>query len=73
MLVVIGEAPSQNINYYAGYNTITQNSAGDILFDCCRGYIDVFVSRGTYSVSFLVDEHKGDNYGMTYIGTLRLR
>ena len=33
-IIVIGEAPSEKINYLSGYNTITQNSAGDIIFDC---------------------------------------
>src|SRR5437016_2516065 len=32
-LIIIGEAPSEYLNYYQGYNSITQNSAGDITFD----------------------------------------
>ena len=31
-IVVIGEALSRNLNYYADYNTITQNTAGSIYF-----------------------------------------
>ena len=27
-IIVIGEAPSKDLNYYQGYNTITQNTAG---------------------------------------------
>ncbi len=33
-IIVIGEAPSRELHYYGGYKTITQNSAGDITFDC---------------------------------------
>ena len=32
-IIVIGEAPSSHLNYYQGYNTITQNSAGDIVLN----------------------------------------
>ena len=31
-IVVIGEAPSRHLDYYTGYNTITQTKAGDITF-----------------------------------------
>src|SRR2546425_3283845 len=33
-IIVVGEAPSEDLNYYQGHNTITQNSAGDILLEC---------------------------------------
>ncbi len=70
-IVVIGEAPSANLNYYAGYNTITQNSAGDIVFDCVTGKVHVYVSSENYSVNFLTDEGKSDTHGY-YIGTLNV-
>ena len=44
-IVVIGEAPSEKINYLSGYNTITQNIAGNIIFDCDTGIVDVYVSN----------------------------
>lgn len=69
-IVVIGEAPTEDLNYYADYNTITQNSAGDITFDCIEKKIHIFVSSSDYSVNFLDDENiSGDDY---YIGTLNL-
>ena len=71
-LVVIGEAPSEQIDYLAGYNTITQNSAGDIIFDCVTGIVDIYVSKEGYSVDYLIDKKKPDAYGATYIGTLAL-
>ena len=33
-IIVIGEAPSDYLDYYSKYNTITQNTAGDIVFEC---------------------------------------
>ena len=72
-LIVIGEAPSKNINYYQGYNTITQNSAGDIIFDCAIGKVHVYVSNENYSVDFLDNEdmtnRRDDEY---YLGTLKV-
>jgi beta-lactamase superfamily II metal-dependent hydrolase len=70
-LVIIGEAPAKELNYYAGYNTITQNSAGDITLECVSGKTHIYVSKENYSVDFLDDENMLDNYG-TYIGTLNV-
>lgn len=71
-LIVIGEAPSKHLDYYSGYNTITQNSAGDIVFDCVKGKVHVYVSSDTYSVDFLVNEKREDPVHGRYIGTLVL-
>ena len=71
-MVVIGEAPSGELNYLSDYNTITQNSAKDIILDCDSGFIDVYVSNENYSVDFLDNKKKPDKYGATYIGTLNL-
>lgn len=71
-LIVIGEAPSNHINYYNGYNTITQNSTGDILFDCIKGKTNIYVADHTYSVDFLHIESGLDHHdGLYYIGTLK--
>ena len=48
-IIIIGEAPSQYLNYYQGYNTITQNSAGDILFKCEDDKVHVYISNDYYS------------------------
>ena len=71
-MIVIGEAPSKHLNYYAGYNTVTQNSAGDITFECVTGKIHTYVSNWTYSVDFLEDDGQGYTHG-NYIGTLRTK
>jgi len=70
-IVIIGEAPSEDLNYYEGYNTITQNSAGNIILDCVSGKIHIYVSNEDYEVNFLDDEDMSDTYGK-YIGTLQL-
>jgi beta-lactamase superfamily II metal-dependent hydrolase len=67
-LVIIGEAPSKDLNYYKGYNTITQNGAGDITFDVDDSLIDIYVSNKDYSVDFLSDYNK--NAFRYYLGTL---
>lgn len=70
-IIVIGEAPSKHLNYYTGYNTITQNSAGDIVFDCSGNRVHVYVSEDDYAydTSFLRDEKtENDDYG-NYLGS----
>jgi hypothetical protein len=70
-LIVIGEAPSEHLNYYAGYNTITQNSSGDLLFDCGDGKARIYAADSAYYVDHLDDEGLDHKDGLYYIGTLR--
>jgi hypothetical protein len=70
-LIVIGEAPAEHLNYYDGYDTITQNSAGDITFECTPGITHIYVSNRYYSVDFLNDEQMPNTHGW-YIGTLKI-
>jgi len=71
-IVIMGEAPSQNLDYaaYDGYNKITQNSAGDITFECIDSKIHIYVSNENYSVDFLDDEDMSTFEN--YIGTLNI-
>lgn len=69
-IVVIGEAQSQHLDYYANYNTITQNSAGDIAFECTGSDIHVHVSSTSYSVGFLRNARIRSLPRMRYIGSL---
>ena len=71
-IVIIGEAPSEKINYLSNYNTITQNTADDIILDCESGIVDIYVSNENYSVKFLKNNKKSNAYGATYIGTLNV-
>ena len=57
-IIIIGEAPSANLNYYQGYNTITQNSAGDITFVNDDKEIHIYVSNKDYKVNFLKNNNK---------------
>lgn len=69
-IIIIGEAPSANLNYYQGYNTITQNSAGDITFVNDGKEIHIYVSNRNYSVNFLKNKNKKEyNH---YLGTLEI-
>ena len=68
-IIVIGEAPSEHLNYYRDYNTITQNSAGDIIFRCLEGKVRIFTSKG-YKVDYLDDEGCTPPRGFSYLGTL---
>ncbi len=70
-LIIVGEAPSKDLEYYQDFNTITQNSAGNITFECLSGKIHLYVSNENYSVDFLDDEDLSDRFGK-YIGTLAL-
>ncbi len=71
-LVIIGEAPSKHLNYYGGYDTITQNSAGDITLECIEEMVHIYVSGDDYAVDFLSDEGIPDNRHGYYLGTLLL-
>ena len=69
-IIIIGEAPSDTLHYYPGYNTITQNSAGDILFDCSDNVVHIFTSK-KYSVSFLTNKYQTKS-GYYYLGSLEV-
>jgi beta-lactamase superfamily II metal-dependent hydrolase len=68
-IIVVGEAPSEDLEYYSGYNTITQNTAGDIIFECLNKKVHIYVSNKNYKVTFLNDE-KANSYNY-YLGTLK--
>lgn len=73
-IIVMGEAPSKNLDYaaYDNYNKITQNYAGDIIFDCLTNKVNIYVSNDSYSVDFLNNENLADKYDCYYLGTLNV-
>lgn len=71
-IIVVGEAPSEHLEYYQNFNTIKQNSAGDVTFDCDGSKIHIYCSSSSYSESFLDDEGMPDAHRGYYIGTLVL-
>ena len=68
-IIIVGEAPSTDLEYYQGYNTITQNTAGHIVFECEAGAVHIYVSESGYSVDFLVNKNRPKDDGY-YLGTL---
>ena len=71
-IIVVGEAPSKYLEYYNKFNTIKQNSAGDITFHCVGRKIHIYCSSSNYSEKFL-DYHCMKNaFGGYYIGTLEI-
>lgn len=68
-IIIVGEGPSCDLDYYSNYNTITQNLSGDIAFVCNGPQIDIYVENNKYSVKFLEDKSQPNLYGK-YIGTL---
>lgn len=69
-IIVIGEAPSEDLDYYKGYNTITQNSAGDITLVNDGREIHIYVSNQDYKVNFLKNKNKSEY--KYYLGTLEI-
>ena len=68
-VIIVGEAPAKHLDYYSGYNTITQNSAKDITFKCEKGKVHIYVSSADYSVNYLKNEkYKSDSIGY-YLGS----
>ena len=72
-LIVIGEAGSDYIDYYESYDTITQNSAGNIVFDCGFMEVDVYTSAD-FNHDYLKQKRKKSYWetGEKYRGTLEL-
>ncbi len=72
-VIVIGEASSEHLHYYPGYNTIKQNSAGAILFDCEADEVHIYVKSSTYEEDdFLDNKYMYGKDDLCYLGTLQL-
>ena len=72
-IIVIGEAPYKDLDYYSDYNTIKQNSSGDITFVIGNEYIDIFVENFdyNYTIDTLIDNNKADLDDAKYIGSFK--
>ncbi|MAM10056.1 MBL fold metallo-hydrolase [Sphingobium sp.] len=73
-IIVIGEAPSRHLHYYTGYNTITQNIAGDITFDLAGNKVHIYVSTHGYSNARLSEKvtDEGQTKFSGYYGTIEV-
>lgn len=71
-IVIIGEAPSEDLDYYTGYETITQNSAKDIVIICEENTANFFVSNPNYKkLPTTLKTIYGKNLdGYIYIGSI---
>lgn len=71
-LIVVGEAPSEDLDYYKSQHTITQNTAGDILFDIGSNYVDIFASNNNYSKTdgMTINWFHSSYDGMKYLGSI---
>ena len=68
-IIVIGEANSEYLYYYPNYNTITQNSADDIIFKCQSGRVHVYVGNYNYDVKYLENDREYDSQCGHYLGS----
>jgi hypothetical protein len=69
-LIIVGEAPSEYLDYYSGHDILTQNSAGDLLFECTGNKAHIYASNHTYVAQCLDDEGLDHSHGLYYVGTL---
>jgi len=73
-IIIIGTAPSTELKYFANYNTITQNSAGDITLFCVGRSVHIYASNRNYGVrDYLTNKSKSKIADGYYIGTLSTR
>ena len=69
-IIVIGESDSEYLHYYQGYNTITQNTGGDITFECKENWVHIYSSNENYRVNFLANRYQSTfNH---YLGSLAI-
>lgn len=69
-IIVIGEAPSRHLNYYTGYETVTQNRAGDITMECNGDKVHFYASEPGYSNTALTNEGLKDLHNARYVGSI---
>jgi beta-lactamase superfamily II metal-dependent hydrolase len=69
-IIVIGEAPSRHLNYYTGYQKVTQNLAGHITMDCVGNKVHFYVSERGYTNPALTNEGLEDRPEAKYIGSI---
>ena len=72
-LIIIGEAESDHINYYEGYNTITQNTAKNIVLDCKHKEVNIYTTND-FNHDYLKQKNRKTEWKTheVYRGTLEL-
>ena len=75
-VIIVGEAAAKDLDYYNGYNHITQNTAKDITIICENGKAHFYSSNENYTCDFLKKEKlpnlSSGNHVDYYKGTLNL-
>lgn len=69
-VIIIGEAASRHLDYYTGYDKITQNHAGDITMDCVSQKVHFYVSQENYDKNKFTDENAYNEDLGYYIGSI---
>lgn len=74
-LIIIGNCDSEYLNYYPGYDTITQNSSKDIILDFRDGFVHIYSENPEYDPGFnLIPVNVTKIIDNTrYIGSVQLR
>ncbi|HEG3306993.1 hypothetical protein OLP60_02125 [Campylobacter jejuni] len=69
-LIIIGEGSSNHLfyDYSKNFNTITQNTAGDITFEVDNDECRIYVSKENYSTKILNGDTLKADEKLTYIG-----
>lgn len=72
-LVIVGEADASDLDYYKNQNTITQNTAKDILFVTNGQYLDIYVSNASYCKTdgMINNSNHVTIDGMKYLGSVK--
>lgn len=72
-LIIIGEAKSDYLNYYEDFNTITQNTAGNIVLNCVSEKVHIYTTNKINTN--LVNDNNRPNFSTIekYRGTLKLK
>lgn len=74
-IIVVGNAPSEYLNYSCPERTLTQNTTGDIVFANDGGWIDVFLTNRIDSKPICLKHRDGhvEMSGGLYIGSVKAR
>lgn len=77
-IIVVGNAPSEKLNYYDSAKTITCNSAGDILFEAVENKVHIFATNQVDNIPTCLKKERpapscpSFSAGLSYLGTLKL-
>lgn len=77
-IIVVGNAPSEKLDYYDSSKTITCNSAGDILFEAVGNKVHVFAENQVDNIPACLSKEKAVpacpsfSADMFYLGTITL-